>query len=164
MLEVTPKEDSVGTCPLCRDAVAEAGARCEGCGASYHSDCLLEFGGTCVTLGCRALLPGYEAPPLDLPLPPPSAVRGPAPGGEEAEEEAPAPEPPRRATPWSLPPPWLWVSTGLLWVLPTAAYRLATSQVFFDLSFWTGVILMALPIWLGVLFVLPMLIRLPRRW
>lgn len=165
MLKITAKDEGVGSCPLCRELIGEAATACPGCETGYHDDCLLEFGGTCVTLGCRKTLPGFEAAPLDLPedlLAPPTADRAPAPdAGAAPEAEPPRPSP---SVPWRWPPPAVWILTGLIWIAPTTLYRLAAYNVFFDLAYWTEVLALALPVWCAAALVIPMVLDIPRRW
>jgi hypothetical protein len=169
LLEITAKDEHTGVCPLCREEIALEGARCEACATSYHEECLLEFGGTCVTLGCKAPLPGYEAAPLEIPLPGdrvpgpdelPTTDRALAPEGESpAEEPAPLSAEQLQARAWRMPSLATWIVTGLVWFAPTVLYRLSTSTVFFDLSFWGNVLAFALPVWCAAAILAPMYLR-----
>jgi len=171
LLKITAKDGQLGTCPLCREQIGDTGQRCAECEAAYHDDCLLEFGGTCVTLGCRAAMPGFEAAPLELASQldaqleaqlagPPTTVRGPAPASGEIQEE-PAPERARPERPWRFPSLAVWVVTGSIWIVPLVLYRLATATNFFDLSFWGELIVFMIPIWVAAAFVTPMVLGLP---
>lgn len=48
-----------GRCTFCRDAIPAAQLRvCDGCGATYHRDCLERELGACATRGCLAPVEG----------------------------------------------------------------------------------------------------------